>query len=58
VRAALPADETGATAEEIAGGLGIDAEDAFHILSHLSANGGARQTHLGASPAEDRFTRA
>jgi glucose-6-phosphate isomerase len=57
VRAALPSGETGATAEEIAGNLSIDPEDAFHILSHLSANGGARQTHLGATPAEDRFTR-
>jgi glucose-6-phosphate isomerase len=57
VRAALPSGESGATAEEIAGNLSIDPEDAFHILSHLSANGGARQTHLGATPAEDRFTR-
>jgi glucose-6-phosphate isomerase len=58
VRAALPASESGSTAEEIATALAIDAEEAFHILSHLSANGGARQTHLGSTPAEDRFTRA
>jgi hypothetical protein len=57
VRAALSSSTAGATAEEIAGGLSIDPEDAFHILNHLSANGGAHRTYLGATPAEDRFAR-
>jgi len=58
VRAALPSDSTGTTAEAIASTLAMEPEDAFHILNHLAANGSARQTHLGATPAEDRFTRA
>jgi glucose-6-phosphate isomerase len=44
----------GVSAEEVAAQLGIDAEDAFHMLTHLSANGGAKLA-LGGTPAEDRF---
>lgn len=58
VRAALPSDDAGLTAEAIASSLSMEPEDAFHILNHLAANGSARQTHLGATPAEDRFARA
>lgn len=58
VRAALPAEGSGTTALEIASTLGIDPEDAFHILTHLAANNGARQTYLGTLPSEDRFSRA
>ena len=58
VRAALPSDEAGLTAEAIASSLSMEPEDAFHILNHLAANGSARRTHLGATPAEDRFARA
>jgi glucose-6-phosphate isomerase len=45
----------GVSAEEVAAQLGIDAEDAFHMLTHMAANGGAKLA-LGANPAEDRFT--
>lgn len=55
VRAALPSDGSSVTAGSIASSLGMDPEEAFHILSHLSANGGATQTHLATTPAEDRF---
>ncbi|HCN31454.1 MAG TPA: glucose-6-phosphate isomerase [Verrucomicrobiales bacterium] len=58
VRAALPAAGAGATADEIAGSLGIDAEDAWHMLSHLAANAGAKITVAGDTPAGDRFTAA
>lgn len=57
VRAALPADDSGLTAETIASSLSIEPEDAFHILNHLTANGSARQTYLGTTPAEDRFSK-
>jgi glucose-6-phosphate isomerase len=57
VRAALPTDDSGLTAEAIASSLSMAPEDAFHILNHLTANGSARQTHLGTTPAEDRFAR-
>jgi glucose-6-phosphate isomerase len=57
VRAALPSDDSGLTAEAIASSIAIEPEDAFHILNHLTANGSARQTHLGTTPAEDRFAR-
>jgi glucose-6-phosphate isomerase len=45
----------GVSAGEVAAQLDIDAEDAFHMLTHLAANGGAKLA-LGATPAEDRFT--
>jgi glucose-6-phosphate isomerase len=57
VRAALPSDDAGLTAETIASSLSIEPEDAFHILNHLTANGSARQTYLGTTPAEDRFSK-
>ncbi|MDH4476812.1 MAG: glucose-6-phosphate isomerase, partial [Verrucomicrobiaceae bacterium] len=57
VRANLPTDDSGLTAEAIASSLSMAPEDAFHILNHLTANGSARQTHLGTTPAEDRFAR-
>lgn len=53
VRGALTA--TGRTAAEVAAKLGIDAEDAFHMLNHLAANGQARIVSLGAGPAQDQF---
>jgi glucose-6-phosphate isomerase len=58
VRATLPTGDSGLTAEAIAASLSMAPEDAFHILNHLTANGSARQTHLGTTPAEDRFARA
>ena len=53
VRAAL--SSTGRTADEVAASLGIDAEDAFHMLNHLAANGQARTVSTGDSPAQDQF---
>ncbi|TDU69276.1 glucose-6-phosphate isomerase [Prosthecobacter fusiformis] len=55
VLASLPASGGGATADEIAAQLGIDAEDAWHMASHLAANGKARLAE-GASPVSDRFS--
>jgi glucose-6-phosphate isomerase len=55
VRGALAKAGTPLTAVEVAVTLGIDAEDAFHMLTHLSANGGAKIAALGASPAEEQF---
>lgn len=46
---------TGATAGDIAAKVGVDAEDAWHMLSHLAANGRAKATP-GASVADDLFT--
>jgi glucose-6-phosphate isomerase len=46
---------TAATAEDLAAKVGIDVEDAWHMLSHLAANGRAKLTP-GATPAEDSFT--
>lgn len=53
VRAALSA--AGSTADEVASKLGIDAEDAFHMLNHLAANAQARVVATGESPALDQF---
>ncbi len=53
VRAALSA--TGRTADEVASQLGIDVEDAFHMLNHLAANGQARIVATGEGPALDQF---
>lgn len=55
ILAALPA--AGATAETLAAQVGIDAEDAWQMLSHLAANGRAKVT-LGATPAADSFAKA
>ncbi len=43
-----------ATAADIAAGLNADAEDVYHILTHLAANGGAVRK-AGATPGEDTF---
>lgn len=56
VAAALPSNGT-VTAAELAATLGADAEDVFHSLSHLAANGRARLAAAGASPKEDEFAR-
>jgi glucose-6-phosphate isomerase len=42
------------TATDIAREIDADAEDVYHCLTHLSANGEA-QCNLGATPAEDTF---
>jgi glucose-6-phosphate isomerase len=42
------------TAEQIATAISADAEDVYHCLTHLAANGGAVATP-GASPAADTF---
>jgi glucose-6-phosphate isomerase len=55
VVAALSQNEAGATADAIAAQVGIDPEDAWHMLSHLAANGRAKVT-LGTSASEDRFS--
>jgi glucose-6-phosphate isomerase len=46
---------TAHTADEVAASLGMDAEDAFHMLHHLAANGQARIVTAGDSPAQDQF---
>lgn len=48
---------TAQTADAIAATLGADAEDVFHCLNHLAANGKASVT-LGTSPAADLFVAA
>ena len=53
VRGCLNADAR--TAEQIAAATNTDAEDVYHCLNHLAANGQAVAT-LGASPADDRFS--
>ncbi len=45
---------TATTAEALAAKVGIDDEDAWHMLSHLAANGRSKLTP-GATPAEDSF---
>lgn len=55
IQAALGSN--GASAAALAAKTGIDAEDAWHMLNHLAANGKAQVT-LGATPAEDTFTAA
>ena len=55
VLAALPTAGAGATADEIAAALGIDPEDAWHMASHLAANGKAKVGAEGETPALDRF---
>ena len=56
VKAALAAAQEPLAAAEVAASLGIDAEDAFHMLTHLAANGAAKVVELGAAPAGDRFS--
>ncbi len=55
VLAALPASGQGETADEIAARLGINAEDVWHMASHLAGNGRAKVASLGAGPQGDRF---
>lgn len=56
VREALGKATGPATAPEIAANLGIDAEDAYHMLTHLACNGGAKAVAGATSPAQARFT--
>lgn len=58
VRSTLSSAKAAVTAAEVAATLSIDAEDAFHMLTHLAANGGAKQSDSAVSPAEARFTAA
>jgi glucose-6-phosphate isomerase len=58
VRAALADAGGGITADEVATKLGIDAEDAFHMLNHLAANDSARVVQAGGAPAQDQFAAA
>ncbi len=57
VRAALPPSGEGASCEELAAQLDLDPEDVFHILTHLAANGAARQLVTAPTPAGDRFVK-
>jgi glucose-6-phosphate isomerase len=43
------------TADQIAIAIQADAEDVYHCLNHLTANGELQST-LGTSPAEDTFS--
>jgi glucose-6-phosphate isomerase len=43
-------------AEQIAVEIGADAEDVYHCLTHIAANGGARHL-IGNTPSEDTFSR-
>jgi glucose-6-phosphate isomerase len=58
VLAALPTAGAGVTAEELAAQVGVDAEDAWHMLSHLAANGRVSVSSVGDCPVGDRFLRA
>jgi len=58
IAAALPASGAGVTAEELAAQVGVDAEDAWHMLSHLAANGSARLALEADTPVGDRFLSA
>ena len=58
VREALSKATAPTTADELASTLGIDPEDAYHMLTHLAANGGAHAATDAAAPAEARFTAA
>lgn len=58
VIAALPTTGAGLTAEELATQINVDAEDAWHMLSHLAANGRAQIATQGESPSADRFLAA
>jgi glucose-6-phosphate isomerase len=42
-------------ADQIATAIQADAEDVYHCLNHLTANGELQST-LGTSPAEDTFS--
>lgn len=55
VREALATSKTPLSATDVANTLGIDAEDAFHMLTHLAANGCAGLASTGGGPAQDQF---
>jgi len=55
VLAALPTSGAGITAESLATQISIDPEDAWHMLSHLAANGRVKISVAGVSPADDQF---
>lgn len=55
VREALATSKTPLSATDVANTLGIDAEDAFHMLTHLAANGCAGLASTGGDPAQDQF---
>ncbi len=57
VHGALSADRTD-TAGSLAARLGADAEDVFHLLTHLAANGKARRVNTGTTPGNDEFSAA
>ena len=54
VAAGLP-EGPGVTAADLAGKIGADPEDVFHLLTHLAANGRALRVD-GVSPWDDRFS--
>ncbi|MFM7605917.1 MAG: glucose-6-phosphate isomerase [Prosthecobacter sp.] len=56
VRGALAAAKEPFGAVELAASLGVDPEDAFHMLTHLASNGAANRVEQGSAPASDRFT--
>ncbi|MGI9241489.1 MAG: glucose-6-phosphate isomerase [Verrucomicrobiales bacterium] len=59
VRSHLAANSgTPLTAGEVAAAAGADAEESFHILTHLAANSTNITSSPGLSPAEDQFTHA
>ncbi|MCX6853455.1 MAG: glucose-6-phosphate isomerase, partial [Verrucomicrobia bacterium] len=58
VLASLPDSGPGITADALAGQIGIDPEDAWHMLSHLAANGRVRISTLGSVPSADQFLRS
>ncbi len=55
VREVLASSQTPQSAADVADALAIDAEDAFHMLTHLAANGDASLASTGTSPAQDQF---
>ena len=55
VRAALKTASAPLSAPQVAEKLSIDPEDAWHMLQHLAANGGARLVETGSGPAADIF---
>jgi glucose-6-phosphate isomerase len=56
VAALTSASASPVTADALAGKIGADAEDVYHVLSHLAANGGAT-LQPGSTAAADTFSR-
>ncbi len=50
-------DAPGHTADELASAIGADAEDVFHVLSHLAETRTDIRVVRGTSPAADKFYR-